>query len=234
MIQITPDDYLGGNGTNETPSIEEVQGHQLSQRAANYAQRQENTVTPDVSDMELLALQSRLAHTQNPLEQIQLEQQINTLASQLVGQPLPQNKPEAPSFNAKEEVFNSYGKETYEDTVGWAGETMSDEVIDSFNSALQSNTEDSIVAFEGLQQLKSLPSSSFVDVDDDVQHMDADLAHQLTSTYGEAGDQLVTLNAALANGHATPAEVMQMAMSDPALRNAAISAAKAGLIQLAI
>ena len=225
---IGPEDYLDGN--QNAPTIGEVQELQLKQRSENYARRERTSYTPESGDAELYALQAQLNAEANPLIREQLEAKVNALATQLVGGEAP-SEPKPTTVSSKDIVFNEFGKEAYENTMQWAGETMSDEVIDSFNGVLQSNTDDAVVAFQGLQELSTLPEGSYTS-EGTAQGFGADLADRLSEQYGEAGDQLVTLNAALVAGHAKPADVIKMAMSDPKLRNAALSAARQGLITL--
>lgn len=230
-ITITPDDYLG-NPTNENVDIEEIQSHQLDQRASNYAQRQQNTYTPQGGDFELIELQGKLSRSTNPLEQIQLEQQIQSLAESLVGhKPAPKAKS---SYDAKTEVMNEFGEETYNKTMQWASDSsMSDATVASINEVLQSDSEDAVVAFQGLQDLSGLSDEAFTSVDQ-VQSMSEDLVNHLSERFGQAGEQLATLNAALANGHASSSDVLKLALTNPQLRNAAITAAREGLINIVL
>ena len=233
-ITITPDDYLGGS-TNENASFEEISEYQLGQRAANYQQRQQNTYTPEEGDMELLALQSKLSRSTNGLEQLQLEQQINDLANKLVGPGVgSQQQKQAKTYDSKAEVINEFGQEAYEKTMDWAGNSlMSDSTIASVNEILQQDSEDAVVAFQGLQELSGLSEDVFTS-SDQVEHFDESRANELTERFGQAGEQLVTLNAALASGKASSADVLKLALSNPQLRNAAVQAAKEGLINIAL
>ena len=229
-IQIDPSDYLD-LGADNNASIDEIQTHQLKNAAANYAQRAHNTATPDGSDLELINLQARLSRSTNPLEQMQLEQQINQMASSLVGQPLPVK--ETPRQSSKDVVLGEYGQEAYQKTMDWAGDNLSDSVAASINEVLQSNTDDAVVAFQGLKELSSLGENAFIDPED-IQPLEQGLSNELVSRYGEAGEHLVTLTEAMAQGVATPAEAMKLAITNPKLRAAAIDAARAGLIALPI
>lgn len=231
-ITISPDDYLG-TSADQIATNEEVQQHQLNQRATNYAQRHQNTVTPEAGDMELLALQSRLSRSENNLEKIQLEQQIQSLAERLTGASQPA-KPKAKAYDSKTEVINEFGEEAYQQTMQWASDSsMSDATVASINEVLQSDSEDAVVAFQGLQDLSRLSEDSFDSVDD-IREIDEDLANHLIERFGEAGEQMVTLNAALVAGQATTADALKLALNNPKLRNAAMTAAREGLLNIVL
>ena len=231
-ISIGPEDYLS-SATNETPSIEDVQGRSVASAASDYSRRKSNSYTPDGGDFELVQLQARLARSTNPLEQLHLEAEVNALASRLTGaSPLPTSKQPARQ-SVKDEVIENYGQEKYDSTMTWAGEMMSDSVVASVNEILQQGTDNSVVAYQGLQELSGLSDDSFSSVED-VVPMDPATAHELSTRFGEAGEQLVTINEALASGVAKPADALKMALSNPSLRQAAIAAAREGLINIVL
>ena len=116
----------------------------------------------------------------------------------------------------------------------WASDSsMSDSTIASINEVLQSDSQDAVVAFQGLQDLSGLSEEAFSSADT-VQAIDEDLANHLAERFGEAGEQMVTLNAALMAGQATPADVLKLALNNPKLRNAAMTAAREGLLNIVL
>ena len=230
-ISIGPEDYLG-TSPNETLSFEEVQDSQLEQRSRDFANRK--SYEPEAGDLELLALQSRYSRSENHVEKIQLEQQIQSLAESLTGASQEVKAKPAQTYDSKQEVINEFGAEAYNKTMQWAGDSaMSDATVASINEVLQSDSQDAVVAFQGLQDLSGLSEEAFTSADQ-VQHMSEDLANHLSERFGQSGEQLVTLNAALASGQAKPADVLKMALSNPKLRNAAMTAAREGLINIVL
>ena len=230
-ISITPDDYLGTQST-ENISFEDVQEGQLAQRSRDFANRK--SYEPEAGDLELLALQSRYSRSENHVEKIQLEREIQALAESLTGAPkaAPAKSPSA--YDSKQEVINEFGAEAYNKTMEWASNSsMSDATVASINEVLQTDSQDAVVAFQGLQDLSGLSEEAFTSVDQ-VQHLSEDLANHLAERFGQAGEQLVTLNAALAAGQATSADVLKLALSNPKLRNAAMTAAREGLINIVL
>ena len=230
-VIINPEDYLG-TSANENISLEDVQEGQLEARSRDFANRK--SYEPEEGDMELLALQSRLSRSENNIEKIQLEREIQSLAERLTGasQAAPAKSPS--TYDSKQEVINEFGEEAYKATMQWASDSsMSDATVASINEVLQSDSQDAVVAFQGLQDLSGLSEEAFTSVDE-VQHMSEDLVNHLSERFGQAGEQLATLNAALVAGQASSADVLKLALSNPKLRNAAMTAAREGLINIVL
>ena len=103
---------------------------------------------------------------------------------------------------------------------------------EAFNEALAANDENSIAAFQQLQQIKNNPE--LIASEESFSQVTPELVNELTDQYGEAGKQLGLLSFGIANGKITRGHAAAAVMRDPDLAQAAMSAARAGLITLAL
>ena len=178
----------------------------------------------------------------------QLEQRAQALAEQLVtgqagGVPqqdfessVDQNDDAPDSYeggiNAAEELNGLYSPDVVESTLQWAATGLDQTTAEAFNAALAANDENSIAAFQQLQQLKNNPE--LIANEESFSQVSPELVNELTDQYGEAGKKLGLLSYGIASGKLTRGKAAQMVMADQELAQAAMAAARQGLITLAL
>ena len=247
-ILITPDDYLPEmQGDISLGSKEDAH---FQHTADNLAARKRNEYTPisDVNDLtgtptldlevELQQVQYELHHTTNALKQIQLEKKAFELASQIVDQQAEEEgskMTELEQHSAVDQLLSQYGQTEVEGTLQWASEGLSQELAEAANEALETDGEDAIQVFNAVKQIKELPAEAVYRGEVEGQAAwDVSLVNRLADQYGEQGDQLATINAAMCNGTCSRRDAAKLVMSDPRLMIAAMDAARKGLISLAL
>ena len=236
-------------GSQETnlAEVSERQGNQIRQETAAYlaskhsgSEQATQFGGTDNLDMEveLQQVQQRLHREgpgMNPLERMQLEQMATSLAAKLVGESVPTQQ----EFNARwdqdespaDELRSQYGEQAVNETLQWAGSTLSEEVSVELNEMMAKNDANTQVTFEGLRRLQQNPE---LVNRGDIGKFDIAVANELAEAYGESGEQLAAINAALSAGKCSRAQAAKMVMGNPQLAQTAMSAAQAGLINLAL
>lgn len=216
------------------------------------------------AEIQLQAIQQQIVNETNPFKRQALEDQAWALANSLVTgkapapvpqrqetQAPPQQTREVPaptqqveqeeqqtegpteSQIAAEELIADRGEEAVNSTLTWASEALSEEVSEAVNEAFTESAEAAYTAYSGLEQLKNLPSEA-IRTDAQVGHFDPSVAEELVASFGQDGEALVTINAALATGATTRAQAIRLVASNPSLLRSAMMAASQGLIQLAL
>lgn len=243
---ITPDDYLP-ELTDGFASQEEKQDHQFAKTAENLSNRREYSAADSFDEftgaptldleVELQQVQQELHHTTNALKQIQLSKRAEEIAAQIVQAEAEAEGKEPLSGdeldNSVSELLSVYGQEVVDNTLQWAAEGVSTDVAEAANEALAAGGEESIAAFNALKSVSELPQEAVVR-DGTPELFSQDVSARLSEEYGQAGDHIAALNAALVAGKCTRAEAARIAASDPRIMMAAFDAARKGIITLAL
>ena len=167
-----------------------------------------------------------------------LEQECFQLASQLVGgvnAPAPKSQEERQKeepVSTADSLKSEYGEQQVNDTLTWAGSALSPEVAEALNEGLSGDGADAHVTFSAIQHLQKNPD--YIGASDQNIAFDPSVSNQLQEDYGKHGETLAAINAAMCAGQCSRAKAIQMVMADPKLAQVAFSAAKAGLIKLAV
>ena len=135
-------------------------------------------------------------------------------------------------FDAAAELRGKHSPDVVESTLQWAAEGLDQGVAEAFNEALARNDEGSIQAFEQLRQIQQ--NTELIANEESFSEITPQLVNELSEQYGKYGEQLGLLSYGIARGKLSRAEAAQAVMRDPNLAMAAMSAARAGLIKLAI
>lgn len=232
-------------------SRESTAQHLASRRAQKEAGQRESVQSVDL-EVQLQHAQTQLWNMRkgnySHAEIAQAEAKAQQLAEQLVtGQAggVPQQdfqsssdqNDDAPDsyeggINAAEELKGLYSPDVVESTLQWAATGLDQSTAEAFNEALAANDENSIAAFQQLQQIKNNPE--LIANEESFSQITPELVNELTDQYGEAGKKLGLLSYGIASGKLTRGKAAQMVMADQELAQAALSAARQGLITLAL
>ena len=224
--------------------------HLADRRAAKEFGQQETTQSID--------LEASLSEAQQHLHQLRknnasyqqiakAEQQAYAIAEQLVSgatgdaptnyeSSVDQNDDPGDSydggFDAAAELNGKYSSDVVTSTLEWAASGLDRSTAEAFNDALAANDENSVAAFEQLQQIKNNPE--LIANEDSFSQITPELVNELQEQYGEKGRQLGLLSFGIAKGKISRGEAAKAVMRDPELAMAAMSAARSGLITLAL
>ena len=165
-----------------------------------------------------------------------LEQEVFALASQIVGGPTgPTNQPSEETFEEEstaEALIAQYGQEQVTETLQWSAESLSEEVAAALNEELAGDGAQAHVAYSALDNLRKNPE--LIASGSENVAFDLSVANQLAEEYGFNGEKLAAINAGLVAGKCTRAHAARLVLSDPELAQVAMSAARSGLIKLAL
>ena len=188
-------------------------------------------------ELQLSEVQQQLSRETDPIKAEALNAKATQLASQIVS--ADQNAPEKGSFKTEEEIPDlgsqlraRYGDDTVNETLAWAGETFNEETSNTINELFASGHAATTSAYEAISYLKSNPS--IVHNSPENHHIDEVTATNLIHEFGEHGNNLVTINAAICNGIMTRGQAVEMVATNPALMKVAFAAAQRGLISFAV
>ena len=178
----------------------------------------------------------------------QAEQQAYSLAEQLVngvkGDRLPSDYESSSDqsddpgdsyeggFDAAAELNGKYSPDVVTSTLQWAATGLDRSTAEAFNEALAANDENSVAAFEQLQQIKNHPE--LIADEESFSEITPELVNELQEQYGDHGRKLGLLSYGIRAGKISRGKAAQMVMADPDLAMTAMSAARAGLITLAL
>ena len=135
-------------------------------------------------------------------------------------------------FNAAEELNGKYSSDVVTSTLEWAATGLDQSTAEAFNNALAANDENSVAAFEQLQQIKNHPE--LIANEESFEQISPELVNELQEQYGDHGRKLGLLSYGIRAGKISRGKAAQMVMADPELAMTAMSAARAGLITLAL
>ena len=135
-------------------------------------------------------------------------------------------------FNAAEELNGKYSSDVVTSTLEWAATGLDQSTAEAFNDALAANDENSVAAFEQLQQIKNHPE--LIANEESFEQITPELVNELQEQYGDHGRKLGLLSYGIRAGKISRGKAAQMVMADPDLAMTAMSAARAGLITLAL
>jgi len=228
-------------------SQEEIQDARLERTADNLASRQKDIKPFDVDeftgaatqdlDAELLAKQYELSHATDIRDRMRLEKEVMELAERAVRAEAEAQDIEMDDLqvaSAAEELLGTYGSEEVNGTLEWAAGGLSDSVSAAINDVLAEDGLEAVGAFNAVKDLRSLPEGVIENSGGEVEAFELHVANELAETYGEAGEQIAAINAALVAGQCTRAEAAKIVASNPRMLMAAMSAARSGLIRLAL
>ena len=136
-------------------------------------------------------------------------------------------------FDAANELKGKYSPDSVDQTLAWAAEGLSPEVVETFNAHMAKNDEQAYAAFEQLRQVQQHPELLTTDPEE-FSAITPDLVNELESQFGEAGKTLGLISFGIANGKLTRGAAAQAVMRDPELAQVAMTAARQGLIKLAL
>ena len=177
----------------------------------------------------------------------QLEQKAYSLAEQLVSganSAAPTNyessadqSDDAPDsfddgFDARAEIIGKHSEAVVTETLQWAADSLDRSTAEAFNKALEANDQNSAAAFEQLRQIQQRPE--LIADEESFSEITPELVNELTSQFGEHGKKLGLLSFGIRAGKISRGKAAQMVMADPELAMTALTAARQGLITLAL
>ena len=232
---INPEDWMEGlqGADSVQPTPEEVNDFRVDQTAKGLAGRSQSRsqeISEDHIDLELKLqqVQQELSQATDSITQMKLNAEAEAIAEQLVSGNT--TEVEAEQVDAARDLINEHGQETVERDLQWAADNLDEGVSEALNEAFQENGEDAYKAYATIQQLRR---DGVTRHEGDVVVFDQSISNELQEQYGDQGVALASINAALASGKASRADAVKLVMSDPQLMQAALSASKSGLINLA-
>lgn len=223
------------NGATESALNATAQRLSNRQDQSNQVGGSSNAVSEDV----LLSKQRELsvaAKRGDLLAVDRLEQEVFALASQMVGGAnAPTRQPEQETFEEEstaDALIAQYGQEQVTETLQWSAESLSTEVAAALNEELAGDGAKAHVAYSALDNLRKNPE--LIASGDQNVAFDLSVANQLAEEYGFNGEKLAAINAGLVAGKCTRAHAARLVLSDPELAQVAMSAARSGLIKVAL
>ena len=187
-------------------------------------------------ELQLREVQSKLSHSDSPLEKARYAAEAERIATQLVTGNA--NNPIAP----KKQVEEGSVREELEGTgvdiqsaLDNAGEVLSDESLTAFNTLLASkDRSEQAVAARMLNKLRTTPEHFNTDIKNH-QVIDDSLARDISKEFGDdVAHALQTLSLSVANGICTPAEAIRLNMNNNKLAKATKTLLQRGTIKLTV
>ena len=172
----------------------------------------------------------QLAH--DPLRVLQLEALATQLAASLVGESTAPAEPEplVEDQESNDEILDIYPN--FRETLQFAADNLPNESAAEWNTFLQSdNKHERQCAAAVLDEFQKNPDS-FTTAPTPLS--EADVAAIESELGAEAAHEVITVNAALAAGHASPQDVMSLAMKSPSLYRSIKQLASKGLISISL
>jgi hypothetical protein len=233
-------------------TLEDAQDYQRDQTALGLAQRemvahQQRGVSDEDLDngtynVALAALeqllqekQQELYNTSNPVLAVQLAQECEALAGQIVNG----RRAESPSQdeedgNTIEDQIRAEHGDRVNEILANAAQVLAPDVIEEYNKEVLAD-EDPLVkkaGFKTLQALQERPDAFNTDhstwsplTNDQVSRISEEFGHQRAS-------EIQAISYAVATGRTTPAQALKLASKDPGLFNALVQGAARGLYKV--
>ena len=239
--QAVPTESIGATDTSSEPSAQDAAhlSAELSRRdTAAFLASQHNSPTEikaDAPSGDLLAKQRELSLASDRGDHLaveRLEREVNALASSLVGAKAPQPIQDD-VVEDKESITEAYVNKfpNIREELDVVAEEWSRETSEGINEILDEGDELSSSLALNLVHQYNKSKEGFTDTHTALR---GDQANELVSQYGEVGEQIVTLSAAIANGHTTTADAIRLCSQSPELMQSMMDAARKGLIQIAL
>ena len=238
--QAVPTESIGATDASSEPSAQDAAhlSAELSRRdTAAFLASQHNSpaeIKADAPSGDLLAKQRELSLASDRGDHLaveRLEREVNALASSLVGAKAPTQQDDV--SEDKESITEAYVNKfpNIREELAQVATEWSTETSESINEILDEGDELSSSLALNLVHQYSKSKEGFTDTHTALR---GDQANELVSQYGEVGEQIVTLSAAIANGHTTTADAIRLCSNSPELMQSMMDAARKGLIQIAL
>ena len=241
MGSSVPTEAIGATDTSSEPSAQDAAhlSAELSRRdTAAFLASQHNSpaeIKADAPSGDLLAKQRELSLASDRGDHLaveRLEREVNALAAGLVGAKAPQPIQDD-VVEDKESITEAYANKfpNIREELAQVATEWSTETSESINEILDEGDELSSSLALNLVHQYSKSKEGFTDTHTALR---GDQANEIVSQYGEVGEQIVTLSAAIANGYTTTADAIRLCSNSPELMQSMMDAARKGLIQIAL
>ena len=232
----------GGDASNEPSAQDSAHlSAELSRRdTAAFLASQHNSpaeIKSDAPSGDLLSLQRELSAAADRGDHLaveRLELQCYQLASGLIGAkapkaPLPQDVDVEDTESITEAYVNKFPN--IREELSTVAEEWSTETSEGINQILDQGEElSSSLALNLVHQYSKTPEA-FTDSHVELR---GDQANEIISQFGQMGQDVVTISAAIAAGQATTADAIRLCSKKPELMQTMMECAKQGLITIAV